>query len=53
MDIKVQERRTGNILAVEHLAGTATDVASRAAMMASEVNAVDLACEKVLPLLAK
>ena len=53
MDIKVQERRTGNILAVEHLVGSATDVASRAAMMASEVDAVHLACEKVLPLLAK
>jgi TolB-like protein len=53
MDIKVQERRTGNILAVEHLVGSATDVAERAAMMASEVEAVHLACEKVLPLLSK
>jgi TolB-like protein len=53
LDIKVQERMTGKILAAEHQVGAATDAAHYAAMFASEVNAVDLACEKILPLLTK
>ena len=53
MELKVQERRTGNIIAIEHEAGSAIDDAWGAAVAASQVNAVDAAAEKILPLLAK
>jgi hypothetical protein len=53
LDIKVQERMTGKILAAEHQVGAATDAAHYAAMFASEVNATELLFERILPLLAK
>jgi TolB-like protein len=53
MDVQVRERRTGKIIAVEHQVGSATAAGSNAAIAASVVNAVDLICEKILPLLAK
>jgi hypothetical protein len=52
MDLKVQERRTGKILALEHLAGFATDSARNAAIAAAEVNSTDAMSERILPLLA-
>jgi TolB-like protein len=53
VDVKVQERRTGNILAIEHQVGSATDIAWWGCMMASEVNAIQMVAEKILPLLSK
>jgi TolB-like protein len=53
MDVKVQERRTGNILAVDHEVGSGTAGGGKAAIAAAIVNASDLVCEKILPLLAK
>ena len=52
-DLKVQERRTGNILAVEHQVSCATDVAQWAATIAPEIIAMDALADKILPLLAK
>jgi hypothetical protein len=52
-DLKVQERRTGNILAVEHQVSSATDVAEWAATIAPEINAMDALADKILPLLSK
>ena len=53
MDFKVQDRRTGRIIAVEHQLGTATDGTVVGANTAAQVNAVDAVCERILPLLAK
>jgi TolB-like protein len=53
IDIKVQDRRTGNILAVEHQVGAATDIAHYAAKIASEVDGINAVAERILPLLAK
>ena len=53
LDIKVQERRSGAILAFEHEAGSAADPTQAGADRAAVVNAVDAVAEKVLPLLAK
>jgi TolB-like protein len=53
VDVKVQERRTGRILALEHLAASATGGASGAAEAAALVNAVDGICDRALPLLAQ
>ena len=53
IDLKVQERRNGNIIALEHQVSTATDATRVGAGHAAQVNAVDALAEKVLPLLAK
>jgi len=53
LDLKVQERRTGKILAVEHEVGSGTAAAAFAANAASKINAVDTLGEQILPLLAK
>jgi TolB-like protein len=53
LDVKVQERRTGAIIAFEHEAGSATDATLAGADRGAVVNAVDALAEKVLPLLAK
>ena len=53
LDVKVQERRTGNILGFEHKEGSAIDASKAGANRASQVNAVDASAEKVLALLAK
>ena len=53
IELKVQERRTGNILLFERQEATATDVAMPAAARAAQVNAVDALAERVLPLLTK
>ena len=52
-DVKVQARRDGSILALEHLTGTASEGSAGAAQSAAPVNVVDAAAEKILPLLAK
>ena len=53
IDLKVQERRTGNIIAFEHQEIIAIDTTRVGANRAAQVNAVDAAAEKILPLLAK
>jgi TolB-like protein len=53
MDLKIQERRTGNIIAIEHQIGSASDGARATANAAAQVNAVDALAERILPLLAK
>ena len=53
LDIKVQQRRSGAIIAFEHEVGSATDSTQAGADRAAVVNAVDAVAEKVLPLLAK
>ena len=51
--LKVQDRRTGTLLAFEHGVTTGTDAARGSARRAAKVNGVDALAEKVLPLLAK
>ena len=53
IDVKVQERRTGNIITVEHQVGSANAGGRAAANAASQVDAVDALAERILPLLAK
>ena len=53
LEAKVQERRTGTILAFDRQIGDAVDVSKPAANRASQARAVDGLAERVLPLLAK
>jgi hypothetical protein len=53
LDIKVQNRRTGSILAFEHQENTATAGSNVAAMTAAQVNVVDALAERILPVLTK
>jgi hypothetical protein len=53
IELKVQERRTGNIIAFDRQESTATDSAKAAANRSAQVNAVDALAERILPLLAK
>jgi len=53
IDLKMQERTTGNIIGFDHQDATATDGTSAGANRTSIVNAVDALAERVLPLLAK
>jgi TolB-like protein len=53
IELKVQERETGKIIAVEHQPASATDATQAGANRAAIVNAVDKLAEQVLPLLAQ
>lgn len=53
LDLKMQERRTGALLALDHAESTATDIISRTAIRAAQADAVDQLAERILPLLAK
>jgi TolB-like protein len=53
IELKIQERRTGNILAFDRQESSATDAAKGSASRSAQVNAVDAMAERVLPLLAK
>jgi TolB-like protein len=53
LDVKVQERRSGNIITYDHQESTATDSGQAAASAAAQIKAVDDLAERVLPLLAK
>jgi hypothetical protein len=53
VEAKVQERRTGTILAYDRQTGDAVDIAKTTADRAAQVRAVDGLAERVLPLLAK
>jgi hypothetical protein len=52
-DVKVQERRTGNITALDHQDSTAADIALPGAIRAAQADAVDQLAERILPLLAQ
>jgi Curli production assembly/transport component CsgG len=52
-DVKVQERRTGRIIPLEHQESTATDIALPAALRTAQADAVDSLAERILPLLAQ
>jgi hypothetical protein len=53
VEAKVQERRTGNIIAFDRQSGDAVDVAKSGANRSAQVRAVDGVAERILPLLAK
>jgi len=53
IELKVQERRTGKIIAFDRQEGTATAAARAGADRTAQANAVDALAERVLPLLAK
>jgi TolB-like protein len=53
IELKVQERRTGNIICFDRQESTATDVTRVGADRLAEVNAVDALAERILPQLAK
>ena len=52
-DLKIQDRRTGNIIGFDHQVGTASDATDSGANRSAIINAVDALAERVLPLLAK
>jgi hypothetical protein len=53
IELKIQERRTGNIITFDRQESIATDVTRSTANKSAEVNAADALAERVLPLLAK
>jgi hypothetical protein len=53
IELKIQERRTGNIIAFDRQEASATDVGAQTASRTAQVNAVDGLAERVLPLLAQ
>jgi hypothetical protein len=53
IQLKIQERRTGDIIGFDHQESTATDAAKSGADKSSQINAVDALAERILPLLAK
>ena len=53
IELKVQERRTGNIIAIDRQEAIATDATKVGADRAAQVQAVDGLAERILPLLAK
>jgi TolB-like protein len=53
IELKVQERRTGNIIVFDRQESTANDVAKAGANRSAQVNTVDGLAERILPLLAQ
>ena len=53
IELKVRERRSGNIICFDRQECTATDATKVGASRAAQVNAVDALAERILPLLAK
>lgn len=53
IDLKIQERHSGNVIAFDHQEGTATDSTKASADHVCQINAVDGLAERVVPLLAK
>ncbi len=52
-ELKVQERRTGRIIAFDRQESAVTDPSKRVANRAAQANAVDELAERILPLLAQ
>jgi TolB-like protein len=53
IELKVQERRSGNIIIFDRQESTAIDATRAGADRSAQVNAVDALAERILPLLAK
>jgi hypothetical protein len=53
IELKIQERRTGDIVAFDRQESIANDATRSTANRSAQVNAVDALAERVLPLLAK
>ena len=53
IEIKIQDRRSGAILALDHQETTATEASARAADLAAQAGAVCDIAERILPVLAK
>jgi TolB-like protein len=53
IELKIQERRTGDIIGFDHQESTATDIGRTAAETAAQVETADDLAERILPLLAK
>jgi TolB-like protein len=53
VDLKIQERRTGNIIGFDSQEATATDLGGTAASKAAVIKAADELAERILPLLAQ
>ena len=53
ISLKVQDRRTGAIIALEHETDSATNATKQGAYEVAMIRAIDALAEKVLPLLAK
>jgi len=53
IDVKIQERRTGEIIGFDHQESTATATGQVAAFTAAQTKTVDALAERILPLLAK
>jgi TolB-like protein len=53
VEVKIQDRRTGNIIAFDRQESSFTDAAKVGADRSCQVNAVDALAERILPLLAK
>lgn len=53
IDVKIQERRTGNIIGFDHQESTATSTGQVAAFTAAQIKTIDALAERILPLLAK
>ncbi len=53
LNVKIQERRTGSIIAFDHQESSATDAGQAAATAAAQIKTVDDMAERILPLLAK
>lgn len=53
VDVKVRERRTGRIIALEHQVGVGIEGSAGAAKANAPVNAIDAVAERILPLIAE
>jgi len=53
IELKIQERRTGRIIAFDHQEATGTGIGKSTASMLSHSNCADDLAERILPLLAK
>ena len=53
LNVKIQERATGNIIAIKHQESNATEAGHEAAITAAQINATDEMAAQILPLLAK
>lgn len=53
LDVKIQERRTGEIIGFDHQESTATATGQVAAFTAAQIKTIDALAERILPLLAK
>jgi hypothetical protein len=53
VQLRVQERRTGNIISFDSQEATATDLGVTAASQQAQIKAMDELAARILPLLAK